>query len=406
MSYTPYYSPLQPHPRFCIFRPGGVIAPLIAIDELPSWLQIYCNLGVDTVLGLQPVTPIHIPRNGEYDVICHHCSSSVDSLHQSVSERNADSPQSAVGRSKSCPGAFIPAIPDAQLPDIVSKVSLGDPFPILGQPLLHNRFGGLYMCHPHNMHSNILGVSTAFTEPLVLRTQPSSASEPLPGASPNSSKQSQPGVKTSVHASLVDVARRASLENGENQPPKRPPTAPSLDPFEKTQEELDVIASVIAASLCGQSVAESLAESLAETVSITAAVELFKKRKGMTSLSRPRQPSLHKPVETGVSFKAHRSNGSSSRKAHTAAGKHRVKGRRRTGKPKKSKKRKWKPTGAHPALEGQEQVNSSTKRRDRREKSLQCQREADSHGAYHDTTRIPHGQAGVSHRGSPSLTRY
>lgn len=397
MQYTPYYALPRPRPRFCVFRPGGLIAPLIAIDELPSWLQVYYNLDADSAMGLQPVTPIPIPRDGEYEAICHHCTSSVDSLHQSISERNADSPQSAVGPSKSCPGAFISPTPKAPPPGVMIKVPLGDPFPRYGQPqpLLNPMMqspGGLYMYNLPGINPTILGVSAALTKPHALPTQSSSASEPLPGPSPNSSKDSQPDVKASIHASLAGIVRRASLGQGENQDPKRFPAAPPFDPFERTPAELAVIASAIAASLCGQSATESLAE----IISITAAVELFKKRKERMSLSC--RPSLHRSVKTGASFKSHWPYSSSKCKAHTAAGKRRVKvpGRRRTGKPKK---RKSKPPGANPAAKGQpEQINSNTKRRDRREKLLQRQREADYRGHYHDMLRISHQRSGVQYR--------
>lgn len=348
-------------------------------------------------MGLQPVTPILIPRDGEYEAICHHCTSSVDSLHQSISERNPDSPQSAVDPSKSCPGALISPAPEVPPPGVVTKVSLGDPFPryVQPQPLLNPMMrspGGLYMYNLAGINPTILGVSAAFTKPHALPTQSSSASEPLPGPSPISSKDSQPDVKASVHASLAGIVRRASLGQGENQDPKRFPATPPFDPLERTPDELAVLASAIAASLCGQSATESLAES----ISITAAVELFKKRKGIMSLSR--RPNLHRSVEIGPSFKSHWPNGSSKRRAHTAAGKRRVKapGRRRTGKPKK---RKSKSPGANPAAKGQpKQINSDTKRRDRREKLLQRQREADFRGHYHDMMRVSHGRSGMQYR--------
>jgi hypothetical protein len=341
-------------------------------------------------MGMQPVTLSYIPRDGEYDVICHHCTSSVDSLHQSISERNADSPRSAAGQTKSCPGAFVQPAEDAESPAMVTRAPLLEPFSMLGQPLLNptiqNPFCGLYMCNLPTITPNVLGV----IKPVLPPTQSSSASEPLPGVSPNSSKDSRPGVNASVHASLTGVTRRASLGKGENQDPKRPSTAPPLDPAERTPAELEAIASAIAASLCGQSATESLAE----TISITAAVEMFKQRKGITSLCRGH--SVQRSVKTGASLKTHWSNGSS-HKAHIAASKRRVKvGRRRTGKPKKRKSKS--PKADRTAGQPQpEQVNSDTKRRDRREKLLQRQREADSRGSYHDL-RISHGRSGAPHR--------
>ncbi|KAJ6114625.1 hypothetical protein N7486_000403 [Penicillium sp. IBT 16267x] len=100
-----FIRPQQLHPRFCIFRPGGLPTPLIALDELPSWLQI-SNPSPDMYIGLQPVSPSYIPREGEYEVTCINCSSSVSSVNQSMSDRNEDeqSPQSSVGATKSCTG--------------------------------------------------------------------------------------------------------------------------------------------------------------------------------------------------------------------------------------------------------------------------------------------------------------
>ncbi|KAJ5816452.1 hypothetical protein N7447_008685 [Penicillium robsamsonii] len=80
----------RPRPRFCILRPGGFWTPLIPLDELPSWLEI-CNWAPDMYTGMYPASMTFIPREGEYDIVCHHCSHRVDSLHQSVSEREAPS---------------------------------------------------------------------------------------------------------------------------------------------------------------------------------------------------------------------------------------------------------------------------------------------------------------------------
>ncbi|CAL5866216.1 uncharacterized protein PFLUO_LOCUS423 [Penicillium psychrofluorescens] len=127
-----------PRPRFCLLRPGGVMAPLIPMDELPSWLQV--GLSPDMCVGLQPASLTFIPREGEYEVVCSHCSSSVDSMHLSFSERVSDvqSPPSAqsppsVNSNKTCPGAFwgSPGYPPMEM------LKQARALPVLGQPPFH-----------------------------------------------------------------------------------------------------------------------------------------------------------------------------------------------------------------------------------------------------------------------------
>ncbi|KAJ5623284.1 hypothetical protein N7490_011889 [Penicillium lividum] len=112
MSFQPacsvhYIHPQKMRPRYCIFRPSGVATPLIAMDELPSWLQI-SNPSPDMYIGLQPVSPSYIPREGEYHVTCNNCSSSVSSVNQSLSDRNEDmhSPQSSVSATAEIPATI------------------------------------------------------------------------------------------------------------------------------------------------------------------------------------------------------------------------------------------------------------------------------------------------------------
>ncbi|KAJ5118725.1 hypothetical protein N7448_010433 [Penicillium atrosanguineum] len=346
------------------------------------------------IMGLQPATLTYIPRDGEYDVICHNCTPGVNLNHTSRSERDDDSPKSIAAQSKPCTGGFIPPIADALLPGVGIKVPLADPFPLMRQPLrdpsMQSPFGGFYTYNLATLNANILGASAAFTKSLVLPTQSSSASEPLPGISPDSSKSSQPDVKASVTASLANIARRASIGKLEKEHHNGPP-AP-IDPFVKSPAELEAIADAIAASICGQSPAESLASE----VSLTAAVEFLKKRKGITSPFRGTSLHRKKSLKTEKDFKTHLSIGKV-HKAQIAAGKRRVKGRRR--RTARAKRRKPKSSGnITPARGKQEQVNSDTKRRDRREKLQRRQCESNSHGHYHNMTWIPHGRSGVAHR--------
>ncbi|KAJ5886791.1 uncharacterized protein N7473_009465 [Penicillium subrubescens] len=161
---TPYslsYSQVQPQPRFCIFRPGGRLAPLIPADELPSWLHIG-NFGPDLTAALQPVSLSFIPREGEYDVICHHCSSSVDSLHQSTSERNSDSqsPQSATSQTRSCPGTFFTQAIDCDVQAVVQPIGITGQAPV--QAAVQNPYLGIYMLQMPAISSNVM--------PSVMRT--------------------------------------------------------------------------------------------------------------------------------------------------------------------------------------------------------------------------------------------
>jgi hypothetical protein len=346
-----------------------MIAPLIALDELPSWFQVYCNLGIAMVMGLQPVSLTYIPRDGEYDVICHNCSPGAHLNHTSRSERGSDSPRSIDAQSKPCTGGFIPPISNALQIGSGTKVPLAEPFPLYNLATLN---------------ANILGTSSAFTKARVLPTQSSSASEPLPELSPDSSKSSQSDVKASVAASLAGVARRASIGQLDREPTP-------FDSLIRSPAEIDAIAVAIAASLCGQSPTESLASE----ISLTAAVEFLKQRKGITALSQGTSLCQKGSLKIDTSSKGNWSL-RSPRKINIPASKRQVKvGHHRTGKAKKRKPKS--PNHSVPAQGRQEQLNSETKRRARREK-MKHSRESSSHGHYHDMTRITHGQSGVPHR--------
>ncbi|KAJ5510394.1 hypothetical protein N7453_002497 [Penicillium expansum] len=126
---------VRPRPRFCILRPGGFWTPLIPLDELPSWLEI-CNWAPDVYMGMYPASMAFLQREGEYDVICHHCSRGVDSLHQSVSEREASSvAASNAASAKDCHEQN--ASPNSQQNDAVSLPTVlhhGPPNHFLEQP--------------------------------------------------------------------------------------------------------------------------------------------------------------------------------------------------------------------------------------------------------------------------------
>ena len=84
----------QATPRFCIFRPDGTVTPLIALDQLPSWLWVRGGKWGDSSVspGMVPAVRDVVPRDGEYDAVCYNCFSTIDPLHRSYSERTGPSP--------------------------------------------------------------------------------------------------------------------------------------------------------------------------------------------------------------------------------------------------------------------------------------------------------------------------
>ncbi|KAJ5594152.1 uncharacterized protein N7459_000360 [Penicillium hispanicum] len=393
---TPYmFAHAQPRPRFCIFRPGGLLAPLIPVDELPAWLQV-CNWSPDTFMGLQPVSLSYIPREGEYDVICHHCSSSVDSLHQSISERNEDSPQSSGSQTKSCPGVFFKPTGDYDLSLAGPKVPPGFPLTSLGQPSFHsgvqNPFLGYYMFGMPNVSSNPVTAPVASHKPLsVVRSSSSDENSLVAGIQPSQRVSPPPRLDTpatSIDPQDVPVPCSAGIPSSNPDPGGDIRELPSLGPTEMK------IAAAIAASLC--SIAHTN-ESIASERSLTAAVEQLKKRQ-----KKPvsRGPSLQKSTTSQSKPKPRSrasSRGSKVHRVHSAARRRaRVRRRRRANKPRQSEQAS--PTTKDPVQDDKpEQVNSSTKRRERREKMAKGRREQEAKSRYwHEM--IPSWSSTVPHR--------
>lgn len=130
----------QPFPQFYIYRPYSIV-PLVALDELPSWVQVGNWDWTNPALfqGMNAASTEYIERRGEYDVICHHCAETLDNLHKSVSQRSdnskcsADSPEAAVTNGdKSWPGAPFPAMQDCRRESAVGSSLL--PYAALQQP--------------------------------------------------------------------------------------------------------------------------------------------------------------------------------------------------------------------------------------------------------------------------------
>ncbi|RMJ22670.1 hypothetical protein PHISP_06469 [Aspergillus sp. HF37] len=96
----------QAFPQLYIIRPDRRIVPLVALDELPSWLQIgeWDWTDISLYKGMSVATPDPVPRLGEYDVICHNCCSHIDVLHRSISQRSEAAQNSSSEDGKPSPG--------------------------------------------------------------------------------------------------------------------------------------------------------------------------------------------------------------------------------------------------------------------------------------------------------------
>lgn len=108
-------------PKFCVFRPEGRFTPLVALDELPSWLwvrgadQFHPFLQPQMVLASRGM----VPRDGEYDVVCRNCYSTIDNLHRSASQSYGSSPPPASipkDANLSNPRGSYPVMPGFHLP--------------------------------------------------------------------------------------------------------------------------------------------------------------------------------------------------------------------------------------------------------------------------------------------------
>ena len=263
-----HYGMHHPMPHFCIFRPGGSLVPLIPVDELPAWLQI-CSWSPSMYMQIQPVTLSVIPRLGEYDVICHHCSSGVDSLHQSVSDRD-DSPRSSNSRRKSCPEILSVTGIGTVPPSVDPKMAFPAGFrcPVTEQQPLNATPGsppleGLPFNMPHipGMTFNFEPMLTPFVSqlpPNMINPSPpgsdvgvkGSSSDPIvPPQKPNLNGQ-DPGDS----ASLLKLASLpppvVPLEEDRSTTPA--PCAPSKHPL--SPDTQGRISQAIAASLCSVSV--------------------------------------------------------------------------------------------------------------------------------------------------------
>ncbi|KAJ6027226.1 uncharacterized protein N7446_004174 [Penicillium canescens] len=208
MQYSPQYPmffatpqpvhqpPAQPLVRrFCILRPEGLWSPLIPLDELPSWLQV-CNWTPDMHVGLYPVSMNFIPREGEYDVVCHNCFNSVDSLHQSVSERGPSSASSRATRAKTCPvQCYSP--PKMQPETGTMATEFGVTYGILGQPPFHSMLQsplvGMCLVDVHSRDGELAVVSDGVSQKMGVENSVPSQSSDQSCASAQSCPAHPPG---------------------------------------------------------------------------------------------------------------------------------------------------------------------------------------------------------------------
>lgn len=109
----------QPFPKFYIIRPDGSLTPLVPVDELPKWVS-FANWDPEDIgmySNMWAASLNSIPREGEYDVVCHHCFAQVDGHHRSVSEQSdisapAPTPVLTYGDAIGTPGSCVMQAPD------------------------------------------------------------------------------------------------------------------------------------------------------------------------------------------------------------------------------------------------------------------------------------------------------
>lgn len=457
----------HPSPRFCILRPGGTLTPLIPADELPHWLQI-SNFTPEMFMGLKPVSLNAIPRDGEYDFICNHCSSSADSTQQSVSGRNEDSPRSSGSHSKGCPNVLFSSDATVQPPSLDSKMDLPAALPAMmqGQPPFTANFQSpFYGALAFNM-PNFPGIPFNMVPNMVplhfLSQLPSYFVNSSPAGSDDPTKESlkstkSPPRKPSLNAS--DLGDSDSLFNLSPLPPPAVPLGSEEDhpktpaPCSSSKHPISPntqckISHAIAASLCSVSVenencppqaypekvvqrrqsigqastgniARSVAASLcsvngsiASTAPLAAAMDHFKDSINLVSV--PPKPASDKSTSSSSIRKHPRSRAHSrvslasskplsrassrAKRIREAAKKHRERASRRREKRKKKlegthvesskgeRRRRAKSSlddGEPLVIEKKaEQVNSSTKRRDRREKMARGRKDNTSKSQY------------------------
>ncbi|KGO38435.1 hypothetical protein PEXP_056340 [Penicillium expansum] len=380
---------VRPRPRFCILRPGGFWTPLIPLDELPSWLEI-CNWAPDVYMGMYPASMAFLQREGEYDVICHHCSRGVDSLHQSVSEREASSvAASNAASAKDCHEQN--ASPNSQQNDAVSLPTVlhhGPPNHFLEQPpfsaMLQTPFVGMCVVDMNSPYPDIS------PDPAGLKRRMSIENSIPPQIFGAVGMGSPP-----LSVANSGNARRADSPY---------PHAHDAGPFAKPQR---------VASLQNESVVSMQSGSVASTRSLTvAAIEQMKR---MRRRRVSRGSSLHASIIVAEANSLSQVSGSKVSKVSQISkvsknskvskissirvmSKHHRKVilRRRRAEERKAHRARQSAISMEALQLKPEQPNSATKRRDRRERMMQRRKQSDrGKQPYRNMMRIPNWSPGM-----------
>ncbi|OQE37222.1 hypothetical protein PENCOP_c010G07260 [Penicillium coprophilum] len=366
----------RPRPRFCILRPGGFWTPLIPLDELPDWLEI-CNWAPDLYMGMYPASMTFIPREGEYDVFCHHCSHRVDSLHQSVSEREAPSvaPSNAASNgtsSKDCSERQVS--PNAYHADAVSLPTVlhrGSPEHFLEQPpfsaMLQTPFVGMCVVDMNSQYPDIAQDTAGLKRRMSIENS----------------------ISSQIFAAVGIGSPPLSVANsGNSRRPDSPyPHAHDSGYFGKPKR---------VESLRNESVASMQSGSVASTRSLTVAAIEQMKRMRRRRLSRG--SSLLASISIAGATNLSQVSGSKISKVSSIRiiSKRRPKVILRRRRAEERKARKPKSETSIEARLKPEQSNSATKRRDRRERMMKHRKQSDrGKQPYRNMMQIPHWSPGM-----------
>ncbi|KAJ5520172.1 hypothetical protein N7463_000625 [Penicillium fimorum] len=368
---------VRPRPRFCILRPGGFWTPLIALDELPSWLEI-CNWAPDLYMGMYPASMTFIPREGEYDVVCHHCSHQVDSLHQSVSEREAPSVAAASNgtSTKGCPEQHVS--PNAYHSDAISLPTV-----------LHHGSSGHFLEQPPFSAMP----QTPFVGMCVVDMNSQYPDISRDPAGPKRCMSIENLIPPQIFGAVGIGSPPLSVANSGN-------SRRSDSPYPQAHDTGSFGKPKRVESLRKESVASMQSGSVASTRSLTVAAIEQMKRIRRRRLSRG--SSLLASTSIAEATNLSQVSGSKISKVSNVSSirvisKHRRKVvlRRRRAEERKARKPQSEISMKAPKI-NPEQPNSATKRRDRRERMMQRRKQSDrGKQSYRNMMQIPHWSPGM-----------
>lgn len=386
-SHQPMHQP-PPQPlvrRFCILRPEGLWSPLIPLDELPSWLQV-CNWAPDMHVGLYPVSMNFIPREGEYDVVCHNCSNSVDSQHQSVSERGPSSASSSAARAKTCPvQCYSP--PKIQPETRTMATEFGVSYGILGQPPFHSMLQsplvGMCLVDVHSRDGEPAVVSDGLSQQMGVENSVPSRNSDQSSASVQPSPARPPGP-----ANLCDSPLSFGSSGDLPQKFSKPviPKQHSRPPHAHDDKWVGTPRRVL-------SLRDDSSASSHSAAAMAAALATHMKRRRSRRISRT--SSLHQSAIADADIVAPWTLISKAPSIRVRSkGRRRVRMRRQ---PAEEQRASITPKSVS-VLEAQkpkpEQPNAATKRRDRRERLMRRRNHTDRGSRYWHMMKIPNWRAG------------